>query len=75
MIKIDECVTRPELGSEFLSRDHLAVCIEQQTQDTEALFTHFDFGAELPQFSGTQVERVGSEQSRACGRDFCSASA
>lgn len=67
MVEVDEGVGGPELGSEFLPRHHLTLRIEQQAEDVEALLAHFDFGSELPQLSGAQVERVGSEQGGTCG--------
>src|SRR5262249_7959629 len=52
MVEVDEGVTGPELVSEFLTRDHLAVRIEQQAQNSKALLARLDFASELPQFAG-----------------------
>jgi len=56
MVEVDEGITGPELGSELLARDHFAIRIQQQTQNTEALFSHLDFASELPQFAGAEIE-------------------
>src|SRR5215831_9676512 len=61
VVEVDESITSPELVSEFLARDHFAIRIEQQTQNTKTLFPHFDLAFELPQFSGAQIEGIGSE--------------
>src|SRR5215831_10230617 len=47
VVEVDEGVTGPELVSEFLARDHFAIRIQQQAQNTEALFPHLYSASEL----------------------------
>src|SRR5947208_3384572 len=62
MIKVNKRVVGPELRPQFLPAHHFPRAFEQQTQNLESLLSHLHFRPELPQFTGAQIERIGTEQ-------------
>ena len=70
MIKVNKRVVGPELRPQFLPAHHFPRAFEQQTQDLESLLSHLHFRPELPQLTGAQIERIGTEQGGSRGDHF-----
>jgi hypothetical protein len=56
VIKIDECVSRPDAGLKFLASHHVASSFEQDLKDLEGLTPQPHLKAVLAQFASTDIE-------------------
>jgi hypothetical protein len=55
VVKIDECVSRPDSGLKFLARHNLAGAFQQDLEHLEGLAAQAQFYAILAQFTGSDI--------------------
>ena len=61
MIKIDECVRRPELAAQFLPTDHLSRPLKQRRQHLQRLFLKLYLLPSLAKFPSLKIKLERSE--------------
>jgi hypothetical protein len=64
VVKINECVLRPERFLQLFTSYDLARMLKKYREDLQRLFLKFDFRAITAQFTCSQIKLVGSEPDR-----------
>jgi hypothetical protein len=69
MVKVDECVGRPQAPAEIVSRDDLGGAFQQHRQNLERLFLQLDSYARFAEFMLLEVKLEQGKTEDPRGRD------